>query len=552
MIFVQAMCLCVILLSCLSIGMGSWLETNNLLYLSSPTVSHHLSTFKINLVQQNNASNKAYLSFGLWRYCLYDVANNFYKCSPIKLNFDVDTSTTMSILNDGISKQQLPTPSSASYVRVVPLILANAIAVVAFCIALFLLPGDNKKLMQRKALLLLNGMLCFISASLTAVSFGATFYHYSSDISEVCSLLKSDYICQSYTPGVEIILLGLAVGLFCISSMYCILFALSLNTRLSGSCKTQHTNNSSRSYFPYAEDILESQSSSDMSEKQKNRTPTLDESATVWNINKERLSLRPPPPQQQRHRSSSDNNNNSPLKVHERATNIIDLNADPLSVKPPLVATSSSLATTTLMASTKDIKFTSSTSLNEDVLRPPVLPFANTSRSTGHRSNHNRPLSYDSANTFGAFYSSGPNSPSGDDCSLNSASSYMDHHHTYQRSGSVTSHNTNSHLMYATGATGGAQSNHTLGTFPLHNTMTKAGSESYVLYNSSFDEEEEKFPSVPTSMKNVSTNSLTDDAASNDHPTHIPIQNNGSGSSGSSKPKQDELHKRINDYLLKK
>lgn len=479
------------------------------------------------------------------------IINALFLTTNTRFGMYIDTSTTISIINDGISKQQLPTTTSVSYVRVVPLILANAIGVVSFCIALFLLPGDNKKLMQRKALLLLNGILCFISASLTAVSFGVTFYHYSSDINEMCTLLKSDYICQSYTPGVEIILLGIAVGLFCISSLYCILFALSLDTQLSGSCKTQHTNNSSRSYFPYTEDILENQSSSDMSEKQRNKTPTtLDESATVWNINKERLSLRPPPPQQQRHRSSSDHNNNnsnnSPLKVHERAANINDLNADPLSVKPPLVArTSSSLATTTLMASTKDIKFTSSTSLNEDVLRPPVLPFA--SRSTGHRSNHNRPLSYDSANTFGAFYSSGPNSPSGDDCSLNSASSYMDHHHhTYQRSGSVASHNTNSHLMYATGATGGAQSNHTLGTFPLHNTMTKAGSENYVLYNSSFDEEEEKFPSVPASMKNVSTNSLTDDAASNDHhPTHIPSQNN-------SKPKQDELHKRINDYLLKK
>ncbi|CAO3610988.1 unnamed protein product [Mucor hiemalis] len=544
MIFVQAMCLCVILLSCLSIGMGSWLETNNLLYLSSPSVSHQLSTFKIDLVQKANASSKAYLSFGLWRYCLYDITNDFYKCSSIKLNLDIDTYTTMNILIDGLNKQQLPTPSSVSYVRIVPLIIANFIGVVAFCIALFLLPGDNKKLVQRKGLLLLNGILCFICSSLTAVSFGATFYKYSSDIKEVCSLLKSDYICQSYTPGVEIILLGLAVGLFCISSMYCILFALSLNTRLSGSCKTQYTNNSSRSYFPYAEEIMENQSYTDMSEKQNNITPTLDESATVWNINKERLSLRPPPPQQQRCRSSSDNNN-SPLKVHERAANIIDSNADPLSVKPPLVTTSSSLATSTLTASTKDIKFTSSTSLNEDVLRPPVLPFANSNgRSTYHK--NNRPLSYDSSNTFGAFCNSGPNSPSGDDASLNSVSSYMDHHSNYQRSGSVTSHSNNSHLMYATSATGGAQSNHTLGTFPLHNAMTRAGSESYVLYNSSFDEEEENVPSIPTSIKNVSTNSLTDDTASNDNSTNIPNQ------SSSSKPKKAELHKRINDYLSKK
>lgn len=81
---IQIICFFLILLSCLSIGFGSWLETNNLFYLSSPTISQGLSIFKITM-----ATNNTIISIGLWRYCIFDTTNNSNICSSIKMNFDI-------------------------------------------------------------------------------------------------------------------------------------------------------------------------------------------------------------------------------------------------------------------------------------------------------------------------------------------------------------------------------------------------------------------------------------------------------------------------------
>lgn len=439
----------------------------------------------------------------------------------------------------------------------IPLLLATLFGVLSFGISLFLLPSNNKKSVQRKALLWLNSILCLISAGLISISFGTTIHQYSSDIEKLCTLLKSDYICQSYTLGLESILLALAIGLFTVSSAYCFFITSALNTKLTNGFKTEYQNSSSYSF--YATTNEGNQSNRDLEERQPPSMTevdsSMDESIKVWNTNKDRLSLRPPPPnnshkQQKAGCRSSSSDNNSPLKLDKKVTNLVDSNADPHSVKPRLGTSSVSLATTTLMASTKDIKFTSSSPLDKDILLPPTLPFANGGRPT-YNHDKNRPLSYDSANTFGAFYS-GQNSPAADDCSINSATSYMDIN--YQRSDSVTSHN-NSHLMYATSATGGTQSNHTLGTFPLYNTTT-AGSEKYTMYNSSYEEADvNKFTSTPL---NISRNSLAEMNV-NAAPTPIeqlPISpdnnNNIIAAVPPSSTNKEQLLKRINSYLLKK
>ena len=93
-IFIQATSLVLIALSCLAIGFGSWLETNNLLYSSSPSISRQLSVFKLDLVSRANQANAIYLSFGLWRYCALNTVNNLNACSPIQMNFGIGKHDT--------------------------------------------------------------------------------------------------------------------------------------------------------------------------------------------------------------------------------------------------------------------------------------------------------------------------------------------------------------------------------------------------------------------------------------------------------------------------
>lgn len=85
-ILTQSVCFFIILLSCLAIGFGSWLETNNLVHSSSPATSQHLSIFKVTMA---SGSDIVYLTFGLWRYCAYDVQQGTNKCSGIRMNFDI-------------------------------------------------------------------------------------------------------------------------------------------------------------------------------------------------------------------------------------------------------------------------------------------------------------------------------------------------------------------------------------------------------------------------------------------------------------------------------
>ncbi|KAI8053597.1 hypothetical protein BDF21DRAFT_431507 [Thamnidium elegans] len=491
--WIQFICFLLILLSCLTIGFGSWLETNDLFYLSSPIISQRFSIFKIAMVADTKT---LYLSIGLWRYCVSDTFNNINECSSIKMNFDIDAFTLMdSIIYTNLSR--LPALTSVSYVRLIPLLISSFIGVVSACISLYLLPGNRKKSVQRKGLLWFASVLCLTSAGLVSATFGVTYYQYSRNIRNACYLVLSKhdinntFICQSYTPSLEIILLGLAIGFFIISSIYC-MFISSQNQLLADSCKTHNTNMSNFSFYVSEEDYHRPPVTStiDIEEKQ-----SADE--TVWN-NKERLSLRPPPPfinnvKKVGCRSTTD----APLKVHHQVgcNNKPDSVTDINYVQPDT-----------------DIKFTSSST--EDVLLPPTLPFANNNRS----SYNSRPLSHGSGNTFGAF-SNGPSSPSADDASQASSSSYIDH----QRSDSGTTYNP----LYTTQ---GTQSNHTLGTF-----RHKPSSHAYLYYNSSFEDEDTRSFHNNSSENNTDTNNSS--TVSNQS-SIIPEQSSS-----------NVLSKRIHDYL---
>ena len=79
------LCFLVILLGCLLVGFGSWLETNNLFYTSTKSISQYFSLFKISVISKNNVTSV--ITFGLWRYCISN--NNSFSCSPAQMNFDI-------------------------------------------------------------------------------------------------------------------------------------------------------------------------------------------------------------------------------------------------------------------------------------------------------------------------------------------------------------------------------------------------------------------------------------------------------------------------------
>lgn len=91
---IQFVCFVIIAFACLSLGFGSFLETNDLLYSSSPSISQSLSIFKVTMVSSAATKNPdAYLTFGLWRYCISNDNSSTSICSPIKMNFEIGKYT---------------------------------------------------------------------------------------------------------------------------------------------------------------------------------------------------------------------------------------------------------------------------------------------------------------------------------------------------------------------------------------------------------------------------------------------------------------------------
>ncbi|KAI9365189.1 hypothetical protein BD770DRAFT_439307 [Pilaira anomala] len=366
-----------------------------------------------------NTNNNIIITIGLWRYCIFDTTNNSNICSSIKMNFDIGSFL-------GVSS--------------------------AF-ISIYLLPGNQKKSVQRKALLYCSSLFCFISATLISISFGVTYRDYLRHIQSACLI----HHCASYTPGIESILLALSIGLFIISSIYCFIIS-NHHPLLTSSSKTQYTN-SNFSFYASDDGQLQTQQPADIEEKQSTNE-------LVWN-NKERLSLRPPPPPAQ------------PFRGGVGCRSIIDDSALKVQAKNKNERDSA------------DSTFTSST---KEILLPPTLPFANNKRSS-YNHEQSRPLSHGSGNTFGAFcgsQSSELNSPAiTDDTDSSNQEFFID----YKR-------NTTDSVMYAA-----TQSNHTLGTFPIvskpissHTCNSSLDDNYYYPFNNNSNESTYNIPEQSSSI----------------------------------------------------
>lgn len=374
----------------------------------------------------------------------------------------LDTLAVISQLDSSNNDQDLPSLTPISYVRLIPLLIASLLAVVALGITAFLLPGNTKKTLQRKALFWLTSLLSFICAVLISIAFGITYEKYTTNMTKACSSMDLEYICSSYTLNTEIILLAISIGIFMISTMYSII--CSTTELISNSKMQQQQNNSnlSSSYSVYADYDSPDETPSISNEKQSDT-----------NSQPQRASLRPPPPNQQRGKSRSPEVNHNKLPAQPLGAN---LNAD--GVVP---FTNMYLAQQQYPAAgTTDIISTSfAPTASDDVLRPPTLPFA----SRANNQSNNRPSSYGSNNTFGALgASSNPNSPAADDAS-SQVSSYMDYHQR-TNSGSSITNGSNINMIYGTGS--GTPSHHTLGgTFQLNNLTKQPSSQNYYYSNSS-------------------------------------------------------------------
>ncbi|KAI8080250.1 uncharacterized protein B0P05DRAFT_540551 [Gilbertella persicaria] len=209
--FISLLCLFIVFLSCLSIGFGSWFETNNLISSSSATISELFSFLKLSL-HSSEANHAIQLTFGLWKYCIIDHINHTHVCSPTRMNFHIDTKSIIHYLNNN-HLNNVPALSATSYVRVISLLFATLGAVLSIA-------RKKKRDLQRKAILKFISLQSLISATLTATALGVTLRDYTTDIQSACMGLENGYICSSYTPSFEIILIGISIGLFVVCTAF--------------------------------------------------------------------------------------------------------------------------------------------------------------------------------------------------------------------------------------------------------------------------------------------------------------------------------------------
>ncbi|RCH84824.1 hypothetical protein CU098_003928 [Rhizopus stolonifer] len=361
----------------------------------------------------------------------------------------------------------VPALSATSYVRVISLLFATLGAVLSFFIALALLPGKKKRDLQRKAILKFISLQSLISATLTATALGVTLRDYTTDIQSACMGLENGYICSSYTPSFEIILIGISIGLFVVCTAFGIICS-QLSPPPVIDTYAHYSENQSIHDTSSIQVINENVPDSDSHDMEKLE---LDYSSPSSSSN-QRASLRPPP---QRQRS---------VRTNDKRTSVVENKVY------------SDADETHHDAVPND--FYSSFG-QENILVPPNLPFAERSNRPSIASEY-RPPSYGSSHTFGAFQG---NYVAADD---SSQSSYN------HRTDSIGSQ------LYAVGALE-AQSNHTLGgSMCLNNTKRNSSSIGYynTNNNSSFSGDEEDITTQAGTSNNIPTPLTSDYLTQND------------------------------------
>ncbi|KAI8876964.1 hypothetical protein K501DRAFT_337746 [Backusella circina FSU 941] len=455
----------------------------------------------IRVVLHRNSSNEyKFLTFGLWRYCLWDSDSGSGICSPVNMKFDPDFKNIF----QSLTRNQFVNISSShnSYVRFVPLFMASVLSIAAFVISLFILKFNEKKIIQRCALLITIGSISIISSVICSISYGMTFHSYSSNIKRLCAsgLTSNDEVtsilsCSSYTIKDESILLFVTIGIQVITfiySIFCLYQTRHLATRQKNEIVSQPP--------LFLDSTVHSEKTDTLYKRDKEVTSTKSLSDTkFWsehpteNTYNTQLSLRPRPVSNQMNahypgrRSKEITCHGQPL---HSAPNQIFLNPATIMANDPDNIRNGSLDMCTSG---------SSLSLGDSQLMPPRRPFAK-ENSNGD----SRPLSYGSDNTFGII-----------------TAARSDNGSQISSIGQGSGSNMGSSIIYSNNDNAASQSNHTLGTLLNDHTPNMES------YYSSVDEDEihSKSGSEQAKDATIPSNYIYDSPASK------------------------TLSKRINDYL---
>lgn len=104
---------------------------------------------------------------------------------------------------------------SSSYIRLIPLIMALVLSAVSFAYSLV-----ANRSVSRPLLFWINGVVALVAAALVALAFGYTYQTYRSSIIKACQAVNMQTVrCASLAPKLEVILLGVALGLLVLASL---------------------------------------------------------------------------------------------------------------------------------------------------------------------------------------------------------------------------------------------------------------------------------------------------------------------------------------------
>ncbi|KAI9301742.1 hypothetical protein BJ944DRAFT_271014 [Cunninghamella echinulata] len=199
-------------LACIAIGCGSFLETNKI--TNDCTFHNTMSLFEVSIYQNISdryAITPTSVTFGLWRQCYYFAQN--CTCTPVTLNYQLDAQQTIFAATNNQTMPTLNPTTRFSYIKIIPLIMAISLTVIAFSFSLF----TNYTIVQIKRTIVHIG---FILSAIVALSipYGWTIQTYKTAIVNACQAVDTQPVhCENMAVRLEIIILGVALGLLILS-----------------------------------------------------------------------------------------------------------------------------------------------------------------------------------------------------------------------------------------------------------------------------------------------------------------------------------------------